>query len=222
MSFKINKRAVTEKNLNLSVHQAESKDIEALVEISRKSFPKLLRWQIPRFLSRKRWRQILSSEAAETWVCLANGQLAGYVTLVRDITAFRLEKHQYNRFILRKLYYYLFCPRLFLQMLVRKILMFISRSIKPDSVIQNGPEPINCTWIHSIAVDPEMRRNGVATRLLQLCEERTLQLNKVGMKLAVDLDNIVAQNLYENFGFYCTHCGYERKIYTIKVANGIL
>ena len=130
MSSKIKKKSIIEQeSLNLSIQQAEYKDIEALVEICRKSFPKLLRWQIPRFLSRKRWRQILSSKAAETWVCLANNQLAGYVTLVRNITAYRLEEHQCTRFVLRKFYYYLFCPRLFLQMLVRKMLMLLFEEI---------------------------------------------------------------------------------------------
>jgi GNAT superfamily N-acetyltransferase len=220
MCFKENKYTIAEaESPALSIRQAEYKDIEILVEICRKSFTKLVRWQIPRFLSRKRWEYILSSDVAETWVCSANNQLAGYVTLVRDIAAFKLEKHQYDRFFFKKLYCYLLCPRLFLRMLIRKMYIFTSRPSQPESVRQNGPDLINCAWVDSIAVDPEMRRKGIAKKLLYLCKKRALQLNLAGMKLAVDSDNTEARNLYKNFGFHCISHSNDTEIYVIELTN---
>ena len=218
MSHKVIKKIIAEEeSLILSVRRAEDKDIDALVEICQRSFPKLVRWQIPRFLSRKRWRHILSSTVTETWVCSVNSRLAGYVTLVRDISVFRLEKHRYDRFVFKKIYCYLLCPRLFLQMLTKKMHAFIPRSVKSGPLRQSRTDLMNCIWIDSIAVNPEMRRNGIATRLLKLCYKRTVQLKMDGMKLAVEPDNIAAHNLYEGFGFHCTSQGDDTHIYTMKV-----
>lgn len=214
-----NRLILNHKNEHLIVRKAESSDIDELIEISRQGFPEAVRWQIPRFLSRKRWAEILESEIAETWICSLNGRIAGYVILLKDNTVSIVKKYHYDRYVLRKCYYHLLCPRLIFKKLVKKIHSYKKKNVTVSPAESQKEELNNCTWIDSIAVSPEMRGKGVARKLLQICRQRTLELKKEGIKLSVETENVAARNLYRNFGFYCTCSGPDADVYAIQVTD---
>ena len=54
-------------------------------------------------------------------------------------------------------------------------------------------------WIATIAVLPEYRRQGIATALMQACEDR---LNVSCIRLSVRRGNSKARNLYERLGYH--------------------
>ena len=58
------------KNDTIILRRAVQEDIDALVNISRTSFPERLVWHISRLYARKLWEAILSWGSTETWVCI--------------------------------------------------------------------------------------------------------------------------------------------------------
>lgn len=182
-----NKQTATKKqNSQFSVRPAKTEDIDALVDICRKGFPDLVRWQIPRFLAKKSWEHILSSAVAETWVFSVDSKVAGLVTLILNAPVFTYEKRHFDGGTLRKFCFYLLCPKLFFHKTLRKIHLFISKSNKKKYTRQNNSNSMNYAWIEPIAVAPDMRKKGIATRLLELCYKRTVQLKMDGMKLVAE------------------------------------
>jgi ribosomal-protein-alanine N-acetyltransferase len=63
-------------------------------------------------------------------------------------------------------------------------------------------------WIATLAVLPEFRRQGIAARLLEMCE-RAIPINRI--RLCVRPTNDVAIRLYERFGY--TRVGEWTKYY---------
>jgi len=55
--------------------------------------------------------------------------------------------------------------------------------------------------IHNIAVHPELRRNGIATRMLEEALRRSRRENACRATLEVRRSNLPAQRMYEKFGF---------------------
>lgn len=73
------------------VRLAEAKDIDALSEICRRSFPTSLRWQA-RPLSQLWWTITLASDAAETWVVEEGFRVAGFSVLVINEPVYSQER----------------------------------------------------------------------------------------------------------------------------------
>ena len=195
--------------------KAESRDIEELIDISRKCFPEAVRWQIPRILARRRWGKILKSQIADTWVCYLNERVAGYVILIKDNNATIAKHCHYDRHLLGRIIYLLLCPQLIFKKLARKIRVIRNKNIIIPK-IQDGEKLQNYTWVDSIGVRPEMRKKGVARKLLNICKNRTLELEKEGIKLSVETKNIAAKNLYQDFGFHCELSKYDTEVYAYK------
>lgn len=70
------------------------------------------------------------------------------------------------------------------------IVGFIAGDIRPSQHI---------AWIATLGVLPEYRRRGIASQLLQACEER-FQVPTI--RLSVRASNQSAIHLYEKYGFY--------------------
>lgn len=65
-------------------------------------------------------------------------------------------------------------------------------------VALTGPE----AWINNIAVDPAMRRRGIATMLMDDVVARARATGAKAVFLEVAVDNEAAQRLYDRYGFY--------------------
>ena len=62
---------------------------------------------------------------------------------------------------------------------------------------QRVPEKL--AWIATLGVLPDYRRQGIASALLSTCEA---QLTMPRIRLTVRAENLAAQQLYQNFGYY--------------------
>jgi ribosomal-protein-alanine N-acetyltransferase len=71
---------------------------------------------------------------------------------------------------------------------------------------------VDAWHVMNIAVDPEQRRRGVATRLLEALFELTADNQQRGYTLEVRISNVSAIELYERLGF--RHRGIRRGYYT--------
>ncbi|WP_026923145.1 ribosomal protein S18-alanine N-acetyltransferase [Glycomyces arizonensis] len=60
----------------------------------------------------------------------------------------------------------------------------------------------NEAWINNIAVDPERRRQGIATMLMDDVVARARAAGAKAVFLEVAVDNEPAQRLYDRYGFY--------------------
>jgi ribosomal protein S18 acetylase RimI-like enzyme len=66
--------------------------------------------------------------------------------------------------------------------------------------IAGDPRPSeNLSWIATLGVFPEYRKQGIGKALLETCEQ---QLHSSRMRLCVRPENLAAMELYQ-------HCGYE-------------
>lgn len=189
---------------DISIRQAGYEDIDALVEICKKNFTDIIVWQIPLYFLRKRWEFILSSDAAETWICTVDGKTVGLATLIFDAATYKQKVRHFNGGLLKKMCFYLMCPRLSFLKSLKKIHIIASEDNKNKSIIKNETIPAKCTWIEPLAVLPDMHRKGIATKLLEHCKSRTIQLKMSGIKLLVRPNNTAATRLYVKHGFICS------------------
>lgn len=74
--------------------------------------------------------------------------------------------------------------------------------------------------IYNIAVRPEARRQGLASRLTRLVLEAARSLHLERALLEVRKGNIAARNLYEGLGF--KECGVRRAYYAEPVEDAVL
>ncbi|MBN2182928.1 MAG: GNAT family N-acetyltransferase [Sedimentisphaerales bacterium] len=202
---------------DIFIRRAGHEDIDSLVEICKKNFRDTIVWQVPRYFQKKRWEHILSSDAAETWLYMASGKTAGLVTLIFNTAVYKQKMRNINGGILKKLCFSLMCPRLFFLKVFKKIHSIAFKNGRKSSVTLNEPHPEKYTWIEPLAVLPDMHRKGIATKLLEHCKTRTLQLKMSGIKLLVKPVNTKAINLYEKLGFKCTGHYTYTDIYTLTL-----
>ena len=186
---------------NLFVRRLKHDDIDILINICRKSFPDGIRGQNPRFLARRWWRDALSSASSETWVCSVGGEVAGFVILVTDNIMYAREKRKRSSSFFVRVCTAITCPRLLLWRFFKK--MATCRWFHKHHVnsTRNDPTLDNCAWIEPIAVSPHMRRQGIAKKLLQHCENRALELKRSAIKVGVELQNKPTIELYKKSGF---------------------
>jgi len=202
------------------IRRANQGDIQALLDICGESFPDSLRWQSPRTLGRKWWDATLTSSSNETWVCIKNGEIAGFCVLVTDQNEAVTGGRAHNGSFFERLYAVLAHPKLAFFRIQKKIRGVVatagnhSKSSPTHSRIDDNP-----VWLGLIAVSPGTRGQGLAKEMLCFCGDRTFQLDRHAIKLRVDSDNMPARSLYERVGFVCTSQKSIDRIYTRVVTQ---
>lgn len=192
-------------NLNRLIRRATQYDMDALLEICHNSFPDSLRWQSPQSLGRKWWDATLTSSSSETWVCLKNGEIAGFCVLITDEDEEVKVGRQRNGSFFDRLFAVVTHPKLTFFRIQKKIGVVMATAgnhSEPKAAHSRIDE--NPVWLGLITVSPRMRGQGLAKQMLRFCGDRTLQLHRQAIKLRVDQDNKPARSLYERTGFVCT------------------
>lgn len=201
-------------NTNLSENEttfrlAGTTDIDSIVKICRDSFPKVVRWQGSRFVSRKWCKVWLDSFSNETWVCLCGAVIVGLLVLKLDRHSASKEIQEHYPNLLARMSALIFCPKVVLSHLVKMAISYIRKN-KRKSV--NGPrapelkgfdstERKNVIWIAPMAVSLQKRRCGIGMKLLRFAEARAVTLGCQMIKLSVEKGNKPAIKLYEKNGF---------------------
>jgi GNAT superfamily N-acetyltransferase len=70
------------------------------------------------------------------------------------------------------------------------------------------------THIRLLAVAPHERRQGIGRRILQFCENRTIELGHEIIELSVFTENTSARRLYAQQGYVCTNHGHTGCVFT--------
>ena len=198
----------------IAARQATLGDVKLLMNLCREGFPGTLLWDGPRFLARNWWRAVLRSLSAETWLFLIDGEPSGLCVLVKDMNGWQAEPLYAERSWTVRLFAAALCPKLVLSRLVKKVLA-------------PGPLPSECpryeavvtatgkrTRIKMLAVAKRKRRQGVGRRILQFCENRTLELGREAVELVVFIENASARRLYVQQGYVCTDHKRDRCVFT--------
>lgn len=201
-------------------------DIDSLVDICRDGFPNAVCWQGPRFVAKKWWKLRLKCSSSETWVCLNEGRVAGFLGLIINQSGFAKENQKYGLCFLSKIIALMFCPRIALSRIKRLVISHTRKNKNVDvSVLSNVQLPhSDCSegrsviWIRPMAVSQHMRRRGLGKKILRFSEIRTMALHGEVIKLNVETFNHPAIRLYEKEGFTRTSkaSGY---IYYTKMLN---
>lgn len=197
-----------------SICRATRDDIDALLDICLASFPESLRWQSPQSLGRKWWDSALTSSSSESWICVENGEIAGFCVLITDEDEEAKVGRQRNGSFLDKLFAVVTHPRLTffkMQKKIKAVITIASNHSKPGATHSRIESP---TWLGLMAVAPHRRGRSLAKHMLRFCEGRTFELNRHVMKLRVDPENKPARGLYERAGFVCTSQTFTNCIYT--------
>jgi ribosomal protein S18 acetylase RimI-like enzyme len=189
-------------------------DVDALIDICRDSFPESLLWTGTVFSARKWWMSAIASDSCETWICLIGVKIAGFCILITATLAWESERSDRDMNLFARLLAASVSPGFVMRRIWKKIIAVrtasVNESLSATSYKENGSD----AWIGLIAVAPQMRRQGLARKMLQFCEERTLQLNRKAIKLVVLPDNRPACLLYKEKGFIRTACIPTGHVYT--------
>jgi ribosomal protein S18 acetylase RimI-like enzyme len=202
---------------DIVIRRATCDDIAALLNICRDSFPGSLLWTGPRFISKNWWKAVVKSDSAETWVCLNDGEICGFGVLVTDMAGW--EKLHPDPNILVKLCAALMCPRIAFSRLVTmlRVAKKPATACPPSRISEVNIK--SSTWIKYFAVSPHMRRHGLAKKILRICEERTLELQRRVVQLFVFSNNEIARRFYMEDGFVCTDHQRRGCVYTKILVN---
>lgn len=211
-----NKQQINDGNLQLSMRRAEHQDIDELAVMSRLCYTYLLRWQGPRFHNVKRWQLLLDTEGCEAWVCLSNGQLIGYFTLILDRQKYDEADGNSNPGLFVRLYMHGTCPKLSITIAFRKLKRCIHKSLRQlfgqssDNGEMTGSQTLRrlegkqVPWVGYIAVTPVMQGKGVATEMVKFCAQRAAELGHKEIWTKVERKNIGATGLVKKAGFEVT------------------
>jgi len=179
-------------------------DMDSLIDICHDSFPESLLWNSPRFFGRKWWKSVIASKSGEAWICINGERIAGFCVLITNTGRWNSEKSGRDMNLFALLLAAAFSPRFAIRRVREKIagigIASADESLSTTPCNDNGTD----TWIGLIAVSPQMRGRGFAKKMLQFCEERTLQLHRNAIKLVVIPSNKSACRLYEGQGFIRT------------------
>ncbi len=182
------------------VRRASAGDVDALIEICRQGFLESLRWHGVRGAAVNWWMKAIDTEAAETWVYAPDGVVSGVCLLVTDRELWGRQAARRKPGFGCTLASSLMHPRRAAAILLRRIAAAFAQ--RRNRVGASAPDPSGRTaWIELIAVLPSMRGHGVGRRLLEVCEDRTLELGCTAIGLCVDTRNESAIRLYEAIGY---------------------
>lgn len=182
------------------VRRASVRDVDALIEICRQGFPDSLRWHGVRPVAVNWWRAAIDTEAGETWVYAPDDVVFGFSLLITDRELWSREATRRRAGFGCALASLLMHPVRAVAVLRKRIVAALAK--RRNQVRASTTDvPSRTTWLELIAVSPSMRGRGVARRLLEVCDDRTLEAGCTAIGLCVDTQNESAIRLYEAIGY---------------------
>ena len=197
----------------LEIRLTTCEDFDRLTYINRICFPEQLRWRLPKAHVRKWWNLLFNSEHCKLWTCSSFGKVVAYNALVLDRSWYEdvWERQHFSFF--EMLYIFVTCPDIFVKKALTKIKQ--KRIKKSDTPVDKSGEnqeistyerirkiiAENTPWCGPCGVLPTVRRQGVATKLIQICCQTALELGYREMNGCLKRKNIKSKGLMEGLGF---------------------
>jgi len=177
------------------MREARVADVEKLAEICKGSFPQTFRWQVGGRLAEEWLHVAIDSQAVEMWVVAEDkNSIAAFCVLVTDEAQWAKEKQLRKGSSMACVYCMLMHPwAAFLharQYLKRQVGWRADSHWRKQMPKKWGPEVR--TWIEVVAVKPDRRGLGLASRLLEQCRVRTEVLGRQAIALRVGSNNSAA------------------------------
>lgn len=185
------------------LRRAESGDTEVLAGICRRSFPLSVRWQGHPAAGRYWWQETLATATAETWVWEWSGVVGAFGVLVTDWKGWLQESRRRRGPWGAELLSLLCCPGVvWAKSRMKLAVAWEQRHLQ--LVCQAPDVSDSATWVELLAVEPALRDRGIGGTLLRFCEQRTLELGRATIGLAVNARSHKAIRLYERIGYVRT------------------
>jgi len=209
----------------LVIRRATCQDVDDLTKIGRLCFPDWLRWRGPKFHTRKWWRAFLDTEYCEAWVCLSDGQVIGFFTLVPDGAQFVEALRRHRPGLLAAFYIFATCPRLFIRKALQKLKVSGTESLRKLVRSPSNDDEIHASdgsrrlsdsqipWMGSAAVVPSMQGHGVGTEMYKFCLQRAIELGYREIRASVERGNTRSMGLLRKLGYVMTHEGQHMVFY---------
>jgi ribosomal protein S18 acetylase RimI-like enzyme len=180
------------------IRRAIEDDIDALINISRISFPDQLIWCTEN-QAKKTWEHFIKSEFQEVWVCQFNNEVVAVIRLEKDVSQCNREIKALKPGLQTVLCILILRPRLLFEKVLEKFIFLLSKNaIYSDRIETLGK---NSIWCHSSAVLPKMRNKGIGSKMMSFCEQRGLELGYDSIKFFIKTTNKGSIRLHERLGF---------------------
>ncbi len=194
------------------LRQATLNDMEALLAICREGFPNSMRWRGRKCPGEKWWQLVLTCSGAEAWVFRREGCVVGVMAFISNLEEWNAKLKKTRSPILRLL------------TIIRRPGLVVRRVHKKLSCLQNSTgssvkakdiyvDPRKLIWMEIMTVLSAHRRQGLARRLIECCQERTIELKRDAIKLNI-VPNPSVEKLFESMGYIRTNRGRSGYIYT--------
>jgi len=188
----------------IEIRRACCQDINELIAITREAYKDSLKWHSRRAMAKKWWGLFLDSRCCETWVCLCNENIEGFVVLILDVDQYNEQKRKQRPSLGDVLFMSMTHPVLLIRKIFGRIFSRNAMIIGQPTVQNSEGSATDTLWVELMAVLPNMRRKGLATTMLRFCSQRATELCRNTIKLCVDKKNAGARRLYEKLGFFMT------------------
>ncbi len=198
-------------NTDMLIRRTTKDDIEALMNISRLSFPDSLRWSGPKCQARKWWKYMIAAQFSETWVCQYKGQVVGFIMLTTDPKQHKKEKSKLRPSPATLLCTFAMHPWLLVTRIVERAFSINDTYVALNDVKSLAHKPL---WPESSAVLPKMRNRGLGTRMMNFCEQRARELGCDSIKFCIKRKNRGSIRLHERLGFIRTAQNKNYYMYT--------
>ena len=180
------------------MRRAIEDDIDTLVKISRISFPDQLIW-CSRKQAAKAWKKFINSKYQEVWVCQFNNEVVSVIRFEKNSSRCYKENMELKPGLVTVFGYLIVRPRL----LFEKI---IGRIINKSSTVKYYAKDINilvknCMWCHTNAVLPKMRKKGLGSKMMSICERRGVELGYDSLIGFIKPGNKASMRCHEKLGF---------------------
>lgn len=188
-------------SLAIKFRRMASEDIDDLLRICQDSFLDSLRWIIaPHCYARRWWQTTLQTAVCEVWVAVLDKRVSAFVLLVTNTEEYnKIKRHQLKVRPSDFLIILISSPTQLLNRAIRRLFMKKSKEVNFSYSIDTSTT--TTMWIELIAVDPEMRMQGIGTKLLQLSSERASALGYGRLMLRTNINRSSVFRLYKRFGF---------------------
>lgn len=184
-----------------TLRRGEAADAPVLAAICRESFPHTARWQASRATAERWWAGAIESRAAEVWVAARGQSIGGLLLVISDEGEWARQRSGLARPNWRDPAALAMSPKTLCRIAAHRVfappagLGAGRRTVSPPTAA--GPR----LWLELIAVSPGARGQGLGRRLVELCEHRAAILDRLEIRLRVEIDNASAVALYERDGF---------------------